>query len=370
MDSQKGSKRLTKTKRQHNPPPVAYNNFKGNNTTLKRSPSDASYFQQQAHAHQQQLQHQQQAGLGLGISPGTSSSHSPQLRRSPSLLTPVQEQQYPQFQSHAVSSGNYPASASSFAHLPPASVGAPFNASTVDEALHASTTAGARGHAGPRRPSPPQHSHTFNADQPARLKAPALRQSASFTALARKMDTPPSGTKSPRTNRYSDEGDAAKKRLSGGGKKKGTFSSFMSNLVSSPRRPTISTPTNPMHVTHVSIDNETGEFTVRSSAAVVPRYGSANSVLGSAKRMAAHVDKQRHHRAGAETASPGRSGRCQLLQGHRGKRRRRCSMGQNGRGAPARIRLPVQPRFHLQPTATSYEPSAESTLPAQRRRQL
>jgi p21-activated kinase 1 len=77
------------------------------------------------------------------------------------------------------------------------------------------------------------------------------------------MDTPPSGTKSPRTNRYSDEGDAAKKRLSGGGKKKGTFSSFMSNLVSSPRRPTISTPTNPMHVTHVSIDNETGEFTVR-----------------------------------------------------------------------------------------------------------
>jgi p21-activated kinase 1 len=77
------------------------------------------------------------------------------------------------------------------------------------------------------------------------------------------MDTPPSGTKSPR-NRYSDEGDATKKRYSGGAKKKGsTFSNFMSSLVSSPRRPTISTPTNPMHVTHVSIDNETGEFTVR-----------------------------------------------------------------------------------------------------------
>jgi p21-activated kinase 1 len=103
--------------------------------------------------------------------------------------------------------------------------------------------------------------------QPSRFKAPTLRQSASFTALARKMDTPPSGTKSPRSNRYSDEGDAAKKRLSGGGKKKGTFSSFMSNLVSSPRRPTISTPTNPMHVTHVSIDNETGEFTVRGPPA-------------------------------------------------------------------------------------------------------
>jgi hypothetical protein len=37
----------------------------------------------------------------------------------------------------------------------------------------------------------------------------------------------------------------------------------MSSMLGSPRRPTISTPTNPMHVTHVSIDNQTGEFTVR-----------------------------------------------------------------------------------------------------------
>ena len=77
------------------------------------------------------------------------------------------------------------------------------------------------------------------------------------------MDTPPSGAKSPARNRYSDEGETAKKRRSDGGKKKGTFSAFMSNMLGSPRRPTISTPTNPMHVTHVSIDNETGEFTVR-----------------------------------------------------------------------------------------------------------
>jgi p21-activated kinase 1 len=271
MDSQqqqKGGRRLTK-KREHAPPPVAYLNSGHNPTsTLKRSPSDASYFnhhgqQQQQHS---QYQYQQQGGLGLGISqrgpsPGASATTaSPLLRRSPSLLTPVHEQLHP-------AGGHYTAQAASFAHLPPASVGAPFNATAVEQALYASGGSSG-GAAGTRRPSPPQHSYTYSPDyQPAKFKAPTLRQSASFTALARKMETPPSGTKSPRSNRYSDEGDGAKKRLSGGGKKKGAFSSFMSNLVSSPRRPTISTPTNPMHVTHVSIDNETGEYTVRGPLA-------------------------------------------------------------------------------------------------------
>lgn len=229
-DTYQKSRRLTKRIRDHGPPPVAYLNGKSG-STLKRSPSDASYFGKS--------------------SPGPSSSTTAgaTLSRSPSLH-PVHEQQY-------TAHPKYPISASSsFAQLPLASVGAPFNAAVVEEALHASKPAPAA-----QRPALPQHSYT--ADQPSKFRSPRLRQSASFTALARKMDTPPSGTKSPRSNRYSDEGEAAKKRNSGGGKKKGAFSSFMSNLVSSPRRPTISTPTNPMHVTHVSIDNETGEFTVR-----------------------------------------------------------------------------------------------------------
>jgi p21-activated kinase 1 len=249
MEPPKG-RRLTK---RNNGPPISYNNAGASAGTLKRSPSDASYFSAQP----------QQTQGGLGISPGRVSSSAtptanPPLRRSPSLLTPVHEQH-----TQRPYQGNYPI-ADQFAQLPPASFGASFNTSELTAALHATSNPG------PRRPSPPQHAKTYASEQqqPARLfKAPTLRQSASFTALARKMDTPPSGTKSPRSNRYSDEGDAAKKRLSGGGKKKGTFSSFMSNLVSSPRRPTISTPTNPMHVTHVSIDNETGEFTVRGPPA-------------------------------------------------------------------------------------------------------
>lgn len=94
-----------------------------------------------------------------------------------------------------------------------------------------------------------------------RLTSPKLRQSQSVAALGRKMErvTPPrmgndSGTKSPR-QRYSDEARPE-------GKKKGLFSSLVNGLSNSPRRPTISTPSNPMHVTHVSIDNETGQFTV------------------------------------------------------------------------------------------------------------
>ncbi|EME88094.1 uncharacterized protein MYCFIDRAFT_48302 [Pseudocercospora fijiensis CIRAD86] len=70
------------------------------------------------------------------------------------------------------------------------------------------------------------------------------------------MDDPHSnGMRSPR-QRYSDEGKEAKVL-----KKKSGFSSLMSSLVGAPRKPTISAPENPVHVTHVGYDQETGEFT-------------------------------------------------------------------------------------------------------------
>ncbi|KAJ9661591.1 signal transducing kinase of the PAK [Coniosporium apollinis] len=113
----------------------------------------------------------------------------------------------------------------------------------------------------PHRPPPPQHSHTTDA----RSAKPSLRQSASFAVLGRKMDiiSPPrsdSGTNSPK-QRYSDEASVGKPVRPEVLKKKSGFSSFVNSVLGTPRRPTISTPTNPMHVTHVSIDNETGEYT-------------------------------------------------------------------------------------------------------------
>jgi len=107
-------------------------------------------------------------------------------------------------------------------------------------------------------PPPLPHSKTWDE----RLLSPKLRASQSFAALgaAVKMEriTPPRNEKSDQVSprqRYSDEARPD-------GKKKSMFASFLNGVKSGPRRPTISTPSNPMHVTHVGIDNETGKFTV------------------------------------------------------------------------------------------------------------
>lgn len=107
--------------------------------------------------------------------------------------------------------------------------------------------------------SSPSLSQTTTRDR--RVQSPKLRTSQSYAAIGRgqKMDriTPPrtkeSGYVSPR-QRYSDEAKPDKK--------KSVFANLLNGVKSTPRRPTISTPTNPMHVTHVGIDNETGQYTV------------------------------------------------------------------------------------------------------------
>jgi p21-activated kinase 1 len=56
--------------------------------------------------------------------------------------------------------------------------------------------------------------------------------------------------------RHSDDGKQGIRKKSG-------FSGFMSSIgVSSPRGIKISAPENPVHVTHVGYDNQTGQFTV------------------------------------------------------------------------------------------------------------
>lgn len=243
-DSKAAQRRLSKKTRA--PPPVSYNNKYSTAGQLKRAPSAASYFERGSY------QSSFQSGLGAA-SPAADG-----LRRSPSLLTPVTETQT---QSRTVNaSGAY-----GFHDTHPASR-LPSSHELVGDSFTNSFAAGtpaSAASASSKQLRPPGPTHTQTSDgQPSRFKkSPRLRQSTSFQQLARKMDPPPAGTRSPR-NRYSDDGDGAKARKLDG-KKKGTFSTFVSNMLGSPRRPTISTPTNPMHVTHVSIDNETGEFTVR-----------------------------------------------------------------------------------------------------------
>lgn len=90
---------------------------------------------------------------------------------------------------------------------------------------------------------------------------PDVRLSESLAATGRRMEDisqprGPTGSRNPAL-RLSDEAKDNKVL-----KKKSGFSKFMNDLVGSPRRPAISAPENPVHVTHVGYDQETGEFTV------------------------------------------------------------------------------------------------------------
>ncbi|OTB02161.1 hypothetical protein M426DRAFT_322871 [Hypoxylon sp. CI-4A] len=113
--------------------------------------------------------------------------------------------------------------------------------------------------------------HTYSAQQPTsisspdpRVMSPSLRQSASFSALDTNMSEKSHGARVNESQvvapkRYSDEG----KELKGPSvlRKKSGFSGLMSTLVGSPKKPVISAPENPVHVTHVGYDSSTGQFT-------------------------------------------------------------------------------------------------------------
>jgi p21-activated kinase 1 len=74
----------------------------------------------------------------------------------------------------------------------------------------------------------------------------------------------------------SENGTLSPKRLSGDGpakpggpfRKKSGFSSFVNNMLGSPRTIKISAPENPMHMIHVGYDNQTGQFTVSYTSTI------------------------------------------------------------------------------------------------------
>ncbi|KAH8165857.1 hypothetical protein CIB48_g2401 [Xylaria polymorpha] len=141
-------------------------------------------------------------------------------------------------------------------------IGAPFDGETILSQLDkAAARAPAFYQATPRttRPPPPP---PLSPDP--RTMGPSLRRSASFSVAhatmseksqaARINDVPIVASK-----RYSDESKEPKgpSML----RKKSGFSGLMSTLVGSPKKPVISAPENPVHVTHVGYDSTTGQFT-------------------------------------------------------------------------------------------------------------
>jgi p21-activated kinase 1 len=108
----------------------------------------------------------------------------------------------------------------------------------------------------PKRPSISLRSQTAGS------RFNSLRHSTSFRLSRNNSSAGPMDTLSPRpesSKRLSDELKA---------KKKSGFS--ISSLFKSPGRPTISAPENPVHITHVGVDNRTGEFTVSCFVSLHP----------------------------------------------------------------------------------------------------
>lgn len=140
-------------------------------------------------------------------------------------------------------------------------IGAPFDGSGILNHIDSTKATGYQNSL--RRPPPPPLSHT-NTDP--RVMSPPLRQSASFSAGDKMNEkTPPriSENQLITPKRYSDESNKEPKpgviR-----KQSGLKSIFGSMGLMSPRGPKISAPENPVHVTHVGYDNQTGQFTVSS----------------------------------------------------------------------------------------------------------
>jgi p21-activated kinase 1 len=125
------------------------------------------------------------------------------------------------------------------------------------------------------RPAPPSSSSASRPGLDSRQMAPPpLRQSASFStadSVANEKMQPitPATSQPAASKRYSDEGKEAK--MPGVLRKKSGFSGFVSGLVGTPKKPVISAPENPVHVTHVGYDSTTGQFTVGRPFSPLPR---------------------------------------------------------------------------------------------------
>lgn len=136
-------------------------------------------------------------------------------------------------------------------------IGAPFDGSGI--LSHIDSTKGTGYQNSQRRPPPPPLSHSAGPT----LMSPPLRQSASFSAgdrMNEKMAPRVGENQLISPKRYSDE---SKEPKSGMIRKKSGFSSFMNTMgIGSPRGVKISAPENPVHVTHVGYDQDTGQFTV------------------------------------------------------------------------------------------------------------
>ncbi|KAI1498794.1 hypothetical protein F5X99DRAFT_411739 [Biscogniauxia marginata] len=190
-------------------------------------------------------------GSGSGISAGI--AHT----ASTSTSTPTKSRHHQHHHHRMSDSPLRPLSTKTSEEL----VGAPFDGSTILNHLEATKSPSYQ--PSRSRPAPPPLSKT-SPNNNTYAMSPPLRRSASFSTADANMSEKTYGSRSPDNQpggpkRYSDE----TKEPKGPGvlRKKSGFSGLMSTLVGSPKKPVISAPENPVHVTHVGYDSSTGQFT-------------------------------------------------------------------------------------------------------------
>lgn len=153
-------------------------------------------------------------------------------------------------------------------------IGAPFDGAAILNRLDSSNPTSPsynqpphphQRHPSVQRPRVPHPLGSFGNDS--RLASPRLRSSASFSNMDPSISEKIQGGRSDRSGdssghgskRYSDDGKDLKSMVM---RKKSGLSGFMNSLVGSQKKPVISAPENPVHVTHVGYDSSTGQFTV------------------------------------------------------------------------------------------------------------
>lgn len=249
-------------------------------SSLRRAPSAPSYLRSQ---HQSYAGHARKITSPSPAATYNSSSSSLDRRTSgPSPILAPHELNAPSGQNGAKRYSSPPgrnlleSSSEEF-------IGAPFDGTGILSQMDSTKASGYQNSL--RRPPPPPLSYT--SPLPTAM-GPPLRQSTSFTSGERINEKIPAARAaeaqliSPK--RYSDETKEPKSAVS---RKKTGFSGFMNSLVGSPRRINISAPENPVHVTHVGYDNDTGLFTVSALSRDLYYLVEANSFSGPSKRMAA-----------------------------------------------------------------------------------
>ncbi|KAI9926773.1 hypothetical protein ASPWEDRAFT_177217 [Aspergillus wentii DTO 134E9] len=233
------------------------------NTSLKRHPSAPVYPRSSASGSREHSRTRSNAY-------GSSSSSLDQSSAGPSPVAGNESNYFPSGYNPAKPRPPHPGRFSLNEQSSDEVVGAPFESRGMLSALEETTAESDR--QSDRQSQRLSFRQSFK--PPPTLRAPhtspdtrGLRQSASFTALQNRMDNLfPSRTendRTPNTNRYSDEGNGSNPKPSSGSRrnKKSSFSSFVNSMLPSPRGIKISAPENPVHVTHVGYDNQTGQFT-------------------------------------------------------------------------------------------------------------